>query len=519
MTRFLRFLVVALATWAAVAGGPTVAEDDPVLRIGDILFIGLTGEPSLNRDFPVDRQGMVQLPEIGPKRLAGLRLSQAREEVRQSLDVVFRDLGRLEMMVRDRRLPLTVAGYVKIPGGIELSADGGVQAAIAAAGGLLAGAQLDRLQLRRGERVVVFDYRKYLDTGDGAILPKLEPLDTIFVPASPLTGAVMAEWDAKMMLEKGTGGARVVHIVGAVRTPGPQEPPEAASVLDAIGLAGGPTTRADLANVKLIRKKGDRADATRVDIDTFFRQGGLLGSIPTVIPGDVIMIPELPSDVVDNRSQWTKLQAGNSIYIMGQVSSPGRYAFDATLGFLDIISVAGGPNIQADLRNIRVSHRGTEGSRTTLVNLQRYLETGDERLLPKIKQGDVLYIPEKNKDLMDETSAASTVRVLGAVGRPGRYPFSDRMSILDLLAEAGGPSGEAMHDKIIVVNFANGKEEARVFDLLGFAKTGDIRKVPVVRAGDLVYVPNKSQSDWRNFSESIAGVVQALTLFAFVSAL
>jgi len=47
-----------------------------------------------------------------------------------------------------------------------------VQQAIQAAGGLVPGAQLDKMQLRRNGKVIPFDYKRYLDTGDAALIPK-----------------------------------------------------------------------------------------------------------------------------------------------------------------------------------------------------------------------------------------------------------------------------------------------------------------------------------------------------------
>ncbi len=511
MLRRVAILLALILPLAATAR----AEEDPVLRTGDVLFVALPGEPSLNRDFAVDRSGLVQLPEVGPRRIAGMPLSQARGAIREALGVTIRDLSRLEISLRERRLPVTVGGFVKSPGMVELAADSGVQAAFAAAGGLLTGAQLDRIQLRRGETVIVFDYRRYLDDGNEAQLPKLEPLDMLFVPATPFASNVMAEFDPKA--PPSGPAARPVQVIGSVKLPGIFPTEEDATLFEVLGLAGGPLPTADLTGVRLLKRQAGGDEAIHIDLDGFIKRGGAIGTLPRPEKGDVIFVPERATVAPDPRTLWTKLRPEAAIYVMGQVVAAGRYAFDPQLGFLDVVSVAGGPTLQADLRNVRVSHRGTGESRTTTVNFQRYLETGDERLLPKVRPGDVVFFPERTKDLTDEASAGSTVRVLGAVARPGRYPFADRMTILDLLAEAGGPTNEAMQDKIVVVNFMGGREEARLLDLPAFAKTGDIRRVPVVRAGDLVYVPNKSQSEWRSFTESLSSVLQGVTLFALIS--
>jgi protein involved in polysaccharide export with SLBB domain len=202
---------------------------------------------------------------------------------------------------------------------------------------------------------------------------------------------------------------------------------------------------------------------------------------------------------------------------MGQVGAPGRYAFSENFSFMDILSAANGPTSGADLRNIRISHRDdTKGAaRVTKLDFTRYLETGDGTLLPRVKPGDVIFVPERNGDWLDQ-SKENTVRVLGAVGKAGRYRFSDDMSLLDLLAEAGGPASDAYQEKILVVNLGCCQEQARIFDLVNFAKTGDVTKLPVVRPGDTVYVPTIAQSDWKIFMDGVRDTVSVLSIFALI---
>ncbi|MBJ6977369.1 SLBB domain-containing protein, partial [Vibrio cholerae] len=82
-----------------------------------------------------------------------------------------------------------------------------------------------------------------------------------------------------------------------------------------------------------------------------------------------------------------------------------------------------------------------------------YFETGDESILPDVRPGDTIYIPEKNKNWLDR-SKESTVRVLGEVRDPGRSVFNNNMTVLDLLAEAGGPTNSAYLEKISIVNMS-----------------------------------------------------------------
>ncbi|MCW5736942.1 MAG: SLBB domain-containing protein [Enhydrobacter sp.] len=692
---FLLLLVLSVSPQA-------FAAVEPVLRVGDVLTVSLPGEAAFNKDFQVDRRGQVVLPEVGGLKVAGMELTEATRTIRESLGKAYRDLERLTVTLKERKLLVTVLGYVKTPGTVELAGDATVQMAIGAAGGLAQGAQLDRFQLRRGKEQSNFDYKKYLDTGDVALLPELQPLDTIFVPASPLTGNVQIDFDGRTLAQSGDGaeerssikvfgevntpaifafkkdasaidlimraggvtryaavdqiriinqgkpvvfnlqqyldsgdlshlpkiepgatlfvpkqveeirrGALTVYVMGEVAKPGAFEgkqgasfieilanaggptrfaetrqirimradgkvdmfdlvrftevaggklpevaagdaifvpektqsaepswlktPPSRAvqvmgavvkpgryewsdemSLFDLLAAAGGPTARGDIAHIDILKSENDRARPVRFNLAAFMQKGGSLASVPKIQGGNVIMIPELPIDPSDNKSQWTRQASDQSIYVMGQVGAPGRYAFNSNLHFLDIISAANGPTGSADLRNVRVSHRNQAGAAVTKVNLARYFETGDESILPKVKTGDVIFVPDKNKDWLDE-APENTVRVIGSVGKPGRYRFSDNMTILDLLAEAGGPTPDAYQSKIVVVNLATGQDQARVFDLVSFAKSGDVRKLPVVRTGDTVYVPNTEQSEWKVFMGGVRDAVSILSLFALIA--
>ena len=83
--------------------------------------------------------------------------------------------------------------------------------------------------------------------------------------------------------------------------------------------------------------------------------------------------------------------------MMSAVNSPGRYAFREGLSFLDILSAANGLKTSADLKNIRVSHRTQRGSRISKLGLALYFETGDDKLLPVVAPGDVIYVPTRDR--------------------------------------------------------------------------------------------------------------------------
>jgi protein involved in polysaccharide export with SLBB domain len=699
VARWREYTFRVIVLLLALAFACEVRAQNDVIRIGDVLSIALPGEPALNKDFPVDRQGRVTLPEVGEVEVAGRTLQEATRLIRDRLSRAYREVQRVRVSVKEHRLIVSVQGYVHKPSEVNLPASAGIQEAIAAAGGFSQGAQLNKLQVQRGNQVIEFDLKKYLDTGDASGLPQLQPLDILFVPSSPVTGNVEINFDGRTLYDAGdaadlsqavkvfgevnkpgvfgyrpdltvvdmimrAGGVsyraandqirlvnddkpqifnlqkfldtgnrallpdlkpgatiyvprvtddvrrgvntvyvmgqvnkpgaydtqpgvtfidvlsnaggpnrygdtrlvkilretgevenfdllaytqgdkvklpeirahdtifiplttetadrpswlkitpdRAVQVIGAVVRPGRYEWSDEMTLFDLLGEAGGPNLRGDLSNVQILRSANDRATPIKFNVKAFLKSGGSLASVPKIRAGNVVFVPELPESPVDNKTKWVEVPPESAIYIMGQVGIPGRYAFNDGLTFLDILTAANGPTATADLRNVRVSHRGGPGAKVEQVNLALYFTTGDEKLIPKVKPGDVIFIPDRvNKDWIDDSKEV-TVRVIGAVSKPGRYHFIDSMTILDLLAEAGGPTNEAYQNKIVVVNLGCCEEKARVFDLVAFAKTGNIDLLPTVRPGDTIYVPNMQQAAWKQFQDAVSGIVPIAAL-------
>jgi hypothetical protein len=52
-----------------------------------------------------------------------------------------------------------------------------------------------------------------------------------------------------------------------------------------------------------------------------------------------------------------------------------------------------------------------------------------------------------------------------------------------------------------------------------FSRTGDYSALPVLRTGDTVYVPDKSQSDWNRFMSGVRDASQIVGLVAAIAAL
>lgn len=104
-------------------------------------------------------------------------------------------------------------------------------------------------------------------------------------------------------------------------------------------------------------------------------------------------------------------------YILGQVYKPGLYVVPDNIDFLTLLALAGGPKEDAKLSKIRIIRPTADGGeRIIWVNFKRYMETGDEALIPRIMPGDtiilsgtIFYAFSKVADFLSKVAIALSV--------------------------------------------------------------------------------------------------------------
>lgn len=407
---------------------------------------------------------------------------------------------RQEEAVKSGANTIYVMGEVFHPGAYEIPKEAGFMDVIANAGGPTRYADSRQIRILKSDNSVVrFDLTAFTEGIGETSIPNIEPGDAVFVPEK-------TDINEKSWLK--ISPDRAVRVIGEVVRPSRVEWSQEMSLLDLLAHVGGPVSRADTSNIEVLTPQPDGSIKTTLfDLDKFMKRGLADDQLPKVVAGSTVRVHDLPQDPSDNKSQWVRQASEKSIYIFGQVGAPGRYMFTDNLNFLDILSAADGPTKDADLHNIRISHRNGNQAKVTRLNLALYFETGDEHLLPDVKMGDTIYVPEKERLWIDHSKEA-TVRVLGAIHKPGRYRFSDNMTILDLLAEAGGPDNNAQITKIAIVNVSCCKDQARIFNLKKFSRNARFSDLPLLREGDTVFVPNKNDSRGAKIREGLGDILR-----------
>ncbi|MGB1272061.1 MAG: SLBB domain-containing protein, partial [Endozoicomonas sp.] len=356
--------------------------------------------------------------------------------------------------------------------------------AILKAGGVSRYGDLKKIRVVAGNDSKIFDLKKFLEMGDKKSLPELEEGATVYIPKKgEVIKDAVGDGSWHKLATKDT-----VKVLGSIRKPGRYKWSDQIDFMDYLTNAGGPSDNADLSKIQVLLpdEKGEAASQV-FNLQQFIEQGGSWSKLPKIVGGASIIIPQVLGYPADAKTQWVNLPKEKAIYVMGSVTTPGRYAFSPGMGFLDVLAAADGPAQDADLSQLRIVHRSEGSPRVSKLDLVNYFETGDDSLLPEVKPGDSIFVPSRNRKWL-EKKREDTVRVLGAVKTSGRYDFDSNMTILDLLAEAGGPTKTAHVEKIIIVNNSCCQNQAYTFDLMKFMRNPVASYLPVLRPGDTIYV-------------------------------
>ncbi len=307
----------------AHAGGFTSLQDVPVgpdYVIGpqDSLAVHIWNVPdqNFNRSYiaPVERDGMVVIPQVGAIPVGGQTFSQAERTIHARLSMLLKRFELHVSMARIRTMKVYVVGEVARPGAYELSALATASNAIYAACGPSRSGSLRQVRImREGKTVGQLDLYEFLLQGDRRQDNRLQAGDVVLVP--PL--------------------GPVVAVSGSVKRPAIYELKSGTRLTELLTLAGGLTPLSDRQRCHLFRQDPALQERNMIDVDlvrAFASQGqeknrlGVEGGDPILLDGDYIRIATLPTQVV------------NVVSLVGAVKSPGPYEFRAGMHVKDILT-------------------------------------------------------------------------------------------------------------------------------------------------------------------------------------
>ena len=190
----------------------------------------------------------------------------------------------------------------------------------------------------------------------------------------------------------------------------------------------------------------------------------------------------------------------NRVTLLGRVQNPGVLTFDSKPTLIEALARAGALPVldkKATLTRCAII-RGRD--RIMWVDLKSLLNKGDLRYNIALKPNDTIYIPDSDDTL---------VYVMGAVKNPGAFRLTPDMSLMDALAQAGGPSEDAAEDEIAVYRPARGAVHDAPFNTLLSARSNSNI---TMEEGDVIYVP---RSGLARFGYVMRQISPSLSFFIF----
>lgn len=372
-----------------------------VLGPGDELRIQYYGSRSDNFSLTVDRNGVVNLPDVGEVSVSRLTFNQARALLAEQIGQKMIGVTASITMGRLRSIRAFVLGDVRNPGSYLLSSLSTISHALFVSGGVSKRGSLRHVQLKRnGKKIAELDIYDFLLHGDSRNDRRLSPGDVVFVP--PV--------------------GDLVAVAGEVVRPAIYERKREKGIDDLIELAGGllPTADKSRGDIDRLLDSGNRQvvsfDLSRKSLKR------------RVHNGDIVRVYTLP-EVKDNY-----------ILLGGSVKRPGRYGYKPGMQLSDLIRSRNDLLPQAYLKKAEITHYDVidgqvrKTSRTEF-NLEDVLNSGAQI---ELKPYDEIVIRS-----VTDWSDSIRVEITGEVMFPGTYPVAKGETISSLIERAGGYSDDA----------------------------------------------------------------------------
>ena len=202
-----------------------------------------------------------------------------------------------------------------------------------------------------------------------------------------------------------------VYVVGDVQRPGSYDVSSLSTPLNALYAAGGPTAIGSLRTVRHYRGKELIREVDLYD----FMLHGVRTDTERLQSGDTILVPPV----------------GPQITIAGMVRRPAIYELSNETKLSEVLALAGGVLVSAEMRDIKIERIQAHEKRVTL-SVSAPEGSGP---VTYWKAVEAFVVQDGDHVMVDPILPYSerAVYVDGHVVRPGKYPYHDNMSLSDVI--------------------------------------------------------------------------------------
>ena len=375
-----------------------------IIGVNDQLVIDVYGVSDVTKKLKVTTEGDIRFPNLGPIKVAGLSVEDARVKVKKALTKIYPGIatGAVAVQVsvgQIRSIQITLLGEVRRPGTYTISALATLMNALYASGGPNDIGSFRKIELLRGGKVVTeFDLYDFLLKGDLSKNRLLQDDDVIRV---------------------GTYDTRVA-LKGALKKPAIFDLKAGETAADLIQYAGGFADIAFKERVRVARLGATQRELLTVpaaDLKQF-----------KLVSGDTLAVDSLPS-----------LYA-NRVWVSGAVYYNGAYGLQQVKDLHELIKLA---RLREDAYLERGMIRRLKSDLTPSLIPFSVNDVVKGSFNINLQREDSIHI-YRTADLRERYF----VDINGEVNKPGTYDYFENMRVQDLVLLANGYKEGAAQQKI-----------------------------------------------------------------------
>jgi len=369
---------------------------DYVVGTGDELQIDIYGHSEANYTLKVSPDGNINIPYVGVVNVGGTTIQQATKRIQDKLASIYTAIksGATKVNVslgNIRTIKVVITGEVVKPGTYTLPSVASVFNALYSSGGPTSKGSLRSIKVIRGGEIVA-DVDLYEFLQNGIMQGNVSLRDQDIIQVQPYISRV--------------------ELIGAVKRPLLFEIKPGETVADLLQYAGGFTEDAYTARLSVVRTTGRDyriEDVLESQFNQFEPKSGDKFTIEKAL----------------NRFS-------NRVILQGAVFRPGQYELSQGLTLSMLIKKAEGLKEDAFLKRGYIVRLKDDFQREQLSFNPAEIVAGTQADIP-LKREDLVIIPSLF-DLREEY----TVNITGEVRNPGQFPFSEGMTVEELILQAGG---------------------------------------------------------------------------------
>ncbi|MEW5693944.1 MAG: polysaccharide biosynthesis/export family protein [Candidatus Hydrogenedentota bacterium] len=439
-----------------------------LLQKNDILYISIKGDAVASREYTIGIDGKITLSLIGSIKAEGLKVKELEKLLKEEYSRYYVAPLISVSLIKVGPGCIYISGEVEDYGEVQLEDGFSLAKLLFKQKVKEKSADLERIKIFRKEKVIEIDFLKFLKGEDSSGNTLLEKDDIIYIPEK------ISPQDTSLV------SSGRVTVIGAVSNPGEYKIYPNSRLLDILTLANIDYEHADISNVIIVSKNGNKVIINVLKI----LKGEDVSRNVYLKPWDTIILPAY---------EETEMK----IIIVGAVKRSGTYRLREPEGIRvkEALILSEGYREEADLSNTLVIRNN--GLKET-IDLKKLLYSGDVTQDIILKPGDTLMIPQK--ELIE-------VYVLGKVAKPGLYSRYESMNIFQALSFAEQPTfGAQLAQTRIIRGWPDNPKVIRVN--LSKVIGGNLEEDILLENGDVIYVPETVVSDSLEFWARILGSIR-----------